>query len=272
MNTLRVWATFLFMAAWALSAAIRAEPDPIRGKTDLSAWNGEFKLSDVKKTNSETMWALVFPSNRAKVATFFGYDGKGLCNYLNGEDGKKIAGWDLRFAATAVENKEKNTFEAKSLISSIDDVPLVSTVTTKCQQLVDVHGMGSQSYPWLIVTNRFVPGKKSDFALWTDDARVVRELATGWVDLGSRSAGKWTKKHFEWPEAQATPQEGDWIQATHRNHLYADYLRHRKESDIWVGGPIVTAIKSGDQFFVDAVKELGEGSVWAKIGPSVAPQ
>ena len=269
MKTLRIWVTVLFMMGWMLSAATRADPEPALDKIDQSVWDGKFKLKDVKTTKRQTMWALALPSERAKVTTFFGYYGIELCSYLTNDVKNQIADWDLRLVATAVMNAEKTAFEAKSLISSIDDAPLVSTVTDKCPQLTKGEQTNEGQNPLLIVTNHFVPGKDADFALWTDNALVLRELGAGWVDLGTQSDGKWTKKRFDWPKGKATPQVGDWIKATQRNHLYADYLRHRKDLDVWVGGPTVTVINGGDRFYVDAVKELREGNVWAKIRPPV---
>ena len=95
----------------------------------------------------------------------------------------EIADWDIRFAATADMNEDEATFDAKSLISSVDDVPLVSTVTDKCS-------LRQTEESTLLVTNHFVPGVDADYALWTDNPYVLRELGAGWVDLGSQSDGK----------------------------------------------------------------------------------
>ena len=270
MNALRIRITLLFMIGCALGAATCVQAESASKEMGQSAWNGEFRLSDVRKTDSRTMWELASPSKRATIATFFGYNGTELCSYLTGEVGKRIADWDLRFVATAVMNAGRTEFEAKNLISSIDEVPLVSTITDKCAELTstsDGRTVTSDNNPLLIVTNRFVPGKKPDFALWTDNEQVLGELSAGWADLGTQSGGQWTRKHFDWPEGSATPQVGALVKATQRNHLYADYLRYRDETERWVEGPIVAVIHSGDRFHVDAVKELGEGSVWAKIRP-----
>ena len=272
MNARRMWVTLLFTVGCALSAGVVAQSQSTLEKGQQSMWDGEFSLSDVKKTGSQTMWTLALPSKRTKIATFFGYVSTDLCSYLTGEVGKRIADWDLRFVATAIMNENTSTFKAKSLISSVDDVPLVSTVIDKCGQLSSDRKIGTRETPFLIVTNHFVPGKQLDFALWTDDAHVLEELSAGWADLGTQSGGKWINKRFDWSRDTARPQVGDVVQATQRNHLYADYLRYREQFERWSGGPIITVIDSGDQFYVDAVRETEKGSVWAKIRPSVAPE
>ena len=265
MNTRGAWITLLFMACWTLSAASRADEEPSRPSSqemEPAVWNGEFKLADVKKTSFVEMLTLALPSERAKVATFFGYRSEDLCGYLASDVGKKIADWDLRFVATANMDAKQSAFEAKSLINSTDEVPLVSTVTDKCQEL------NKGTPPMLIVTNHFVPGKDAEFALWTDNPSVWKELGAGWVDLGDQSDGEWIQKNFDWDEAKAKPEVGDTVEVTQRSHIYADHVRYREELDLWVEGPIVTVLHSGDRYHVEAVKELRGGSVWAKISPT----
>lgn len=264
MSTRGIWFTLLFVAYWMLSAASHADQKVGRKQEDRSRWNGEFELIDVNKTNSETMWKFALPSEREKIATFHGYRREELCRYLSSEIGKKIVDWDLRFVATADANRDadESAFKAKSLIDSTDEVPLVSTVTDKCQQFTD------SSRPMLIVTNHLVPGKDADFALWTDNPFVLKELSAGWVDLGSQINGEWTRKYFDWDDTKSTPEVGDWVEATRRSHIYADYLRYHGDLDLWVGGPIVTVVRSGDRYHVDAViKEPRGGGIWAKISP-----
>lgn len=268
MNALRIRITLLFMIGCALGAATRAQADSASEELDQPAWNGEFRLLDVRKTDSRTMWELALPSKRATIVTFFGYVGTELCSYLTGEAGERIADWDLRFIATAVMSADEIEFEAKNLIRSNDEAPLVGTITDKCAELIQGKQPGTSGNPLLIVTNRSVPGKKSDFPLWTDNEHVLEELSTGWVALGTRSDGQWTRKHFDWSEDIATPRVGTLVKATQRNHLYVDHLRYREEFNRWIESRIVTAIHEGDRFQVDAVRELGEGSVWAKIRPS----
>lgn len=269
MNAIRIWITMLFIICWASGAATHAQVESTSEKMDQSTWNGEFRLWDVRKTDRLKMWELALPSKRAKVVTFFGYVGTKMCGYLlTDEIGKRIADWDLRFIATAVMDRDGTEYKAKNLVGTVDEAPLVSRITNKCAEPNDGK-TGTSDNPLLIVTNRFVPGTESDFALWTDNEHVLGELSAGWVDLGTLSDGQWTRKYFDWSEDSATPQVGDQVKATERNHLYADYLRYRGETKLWLEGPIVDVIRSGDHFHVDAVKELDEGSVWAKIRPSV---
>ena len=272
MNAIRIWITLLFIICWASGAATRAQAESVSEKMDQSTWNGEFRMWDVKKTDSRKMWELAFPSKRASVVTFFGYVGTKLCSFLTDDEiGKRIADWDLRFIATAVMDKDETEYKAENLVETIDEVPLVSRITNKCAELNDGQ-TGTSDNPLLIVTNRFVPGAKSDFAFWTDNEHVLGELSAGWVELGTLSDGQWTRKYFDWSGDSATPQVGGQVKATERNHLYADHLRYRDETKLWMGGPIVAVIRSGDHFHVDAVKQLREGSVWAKTRPSVGLQ
>ena len=273
MNAIRIWITLLLVIGCASGAATPAQAESDSEEAQ-SAWNGEFRLWDVRKTAKRQMWVLALPSQRAKVVTFFGYVGSKLCSYLTDEIGKRIADWDLRFIATAVMDKDETEYKAKNLVGTIDEAPLVSRITSKCTKLAKLNDGQTEApgNPLLIVTNRFVPGAESDFAFWTDNEHVLGELSAGWVDLGTLSDGQWKRKYFDWSEDSATPQVGGHVKATRRSHLHADYLRYRDETKLWLEGPIVDVIRSGDHFRVDAVKELGGGSFWAKIRPSVGLQ